>query len=130
MFNKKGFTLVELTSVVVLIAILTALATIPINNIIKNTKSDLNEGQKRQIILLAQNWAVDNKESLPKRGQNIEPINVTIEQLYNEGYLEDELVNLMTDEKISKCSYVKISLIDENKNSGNAYTYDFIEEDC
>lgn len=128
--NKKGFTLIELTGVIVLVAILSALATIPINNIIKNAKKDLNESQKKQIVLMAQNWAVDNRSSLPKRGGNTNSLNVTIEQLYNEGYLEDEIVNLITDEKISKCSYVSISLIDENKNSGNAYTYEFVEEDC
>lgn len=128
--NKKGFTLIELSGVIVLIAILTALVTIPINSIIKNAKKDLNESQKKQIVLSAQNWAIDNKDMLPKRGGNIEDVKVTIEQLYNNGYLDDEVVDLNNNNKVSKCSYVNIALVDENKNSGNAYTYEFIEQDC
>lgn len=128
--NKKGFTLIELSGVIVLIAILTALATIPINSIIKNAKKDLNESQKKQIVLSAQNWAIDNKDMLPKRGGNTGDVKVTIEQLYNNGYLDDEVVDLNNNNKVSKCSYVNIALVDENKNSGNAYTYEFIEQDC
>lgn len=128
--NKKGFTLIELSGVIVLIAILTALATIPINSIIKNAKKDLNESQKKQIILSAQNWAIDNKDMLPKRGGNTENVKVTIEQLYNNGYLDNEVVDLNNNKKVSKCSYVNVALIDENKNSGNVYTYEFIEQDC
>ena len=128
--NKKGFTLIELSGVIVLIAILTALATIPINSIIKNAKKDLNEHQKKQIILSAQNWAIDNKDMLPKRGGNTEDVKITIEQLYNGGYLDNEVVDLNNNNKVSKCSYVNVALIDENKNSGNVYTYEFIEQDC
>lgn len=128
--NKKGFTLIELSGVIVLIAILTALATIPINSIIKNAKKDLNESQKKQIILSAQNWAIDNKDMLPKRGGNTENVKVTIEQLYNNGYLDNEVVDLNNNNKVSKCSYVNVALADENKNSGNVYTYEFIEQDC
>lgn len=128
--NKKGFTLMELSAVIVLIAILTALATIPINNIIKNAKKDLNESQKKQIVLSAQNWAIDNKDMLPKRGGNTNSMKITLEKLYNDGYLDDEVVDLNSNNKVSKCSYVNISLVDENKNSGNAYTYEFIEEEC
>ena len=128
--NKKGFTLIELSGVIVLIAILTALATIPINSIIKNAKKDLNESQKKQIILSAQNWAIDNKDMLPKRGGNTENVKVTIEQLYNNGYLDTEVVDLNNNNKVSKCSYVNVALVDENKNSGNVYTYEFIEQDC
>ena len=128
--NKKGFTLIELSGVIVLIAILTALATIPINSIIKNAKKDLNESQKKQIILSAQNWAIDNKDMLPKRGGNTENVKVTIEQLYNNGYLDNEVVDLNNNNKVSKCSYVNVALVDENKNSGNVYIYEFIEQDC
>ena len=97
---------------------------------IKFAKKDLNESQKKQIVLSAQNWAIDNKDMLPKRGGNTENVKVTIEQLYNNGYLDNEVVDLNNNNKVSKCSYVNIALIDENKNSGNVYTYEFIEQDC
>ena len=67
---------------------------------------------------------------LPKRGGNTENVKVTIEQLYNNGYLDNEVVDLNNNNKVSKCSYVNIALVDENKNSGNVYTYEFIEQDC
>ena len=45
-------------------------------------------------------------------------------------YLDNDVIDLNSNTQISKCSYVNISLIDENKNSGNAYTYEFKEEEC
>lgn len=130
MNNKDGFTLIELTTVIVLIAILSALATIPINNIIKNSKKELNESQKKQIVLAAQNWAIDNDDKLPKRGVNDADVKITLEDLYADGYLDNDVIDLNSNTQISKCSYVNISLIDENKNSNNAYTYEFKEEEC
>lgn len=130
MNNKDGFTLIELTTVIVLIAILSALAAIPINNIIKNSKKELNESQKKQIVLAAQNWAIDNDDKLPKRGVNDADVKITLEDLYADGYLDNDVIDLNSNTQISKCSYVNISLIDENKNSGNTYTYEFKEEEC
>lgn len=130
MNNKNGFTLIELTTVIVLIAILSVLAVIPINNIIKNSRKELNESQKKQIVLAAQNWAIDNDDKLPKRGINDADVKITLEDLYVYGYLDNDVIDLNSNTQISKCSYVNISLIDENKNSGNAYTYEFKEEEC
>lgn len=130
MNNKDGFTLIELTTVIVLIAILSVLAVIPINNIIKNSRKELNESQKKQIVLAAQNWAIDNDDKLPKRGVNDADVKITLEDLYADGYLDNDVIDLNSNTQISKCSYVNISLIDENKNSGNTYTYEFKEEEC
>ena len=130
MNNKNGFTLIELTTVIVLIAILSVLAVIPINNIIKNSRKELNESQKKQIVLAAQNWAIDNDDKLPKRGINDADVKITLEDLYADGYLDNDVIDLNSNTQISKCSYVNISLIDENKNSGNTYTYEFKEEEC
>lgn len=130
MNNKEGFTLIELTTVIVLIAILSVLAVIPINNIIKNSRKELNESQKKQIVLAAQNWAIDNDDKLPKRGVNDADVKITLEDLYADGYLDNDVIDLNSNTQISKCSYVNISLIDENKNSGNTYTYEFKEEEC
>lgn len=130
MNNKNGFTLIELTTVIVLIAILSVLAVIPINNIIKNSRKELNESQKKQIVLAAQNWAIDNDDKLPKRGVNDADVKITLEDLYADGYLDNDVIDLNSNTQISKCSYVNISLIDENKNSGNTYTYEFKEEEC
>ena len=130
MNNKDGFTLIELTTVIVLIAILSVLAVIPINNIIKNSRKELNESQKKQIVLAAQNWAIDNDDKLPKRGVNDADVKITLEDLYADGYLDNDVIDLNSNTQISKCSYVNISLIDQNKNSGNTYTYEFKEEEC
>ena len=130
MNNKNGFTLIELTTVIVLIAILSVLAVIPINNIIKNSRKELNESQKKQIVLAAQNWTIDNDDKLPKRGINDADVKISLDDLYADGYLDNDVIDLNSNTQISKCSYVNISLIDENKNSGNAYTYEFIEEEC
>ena len=129
MNKNSGFTLFELICVVLLIGLITALVSIPVNKFIKDSREELYESQKQQIILAAQNWAIDNPYSLPLGNDEF---NITIEELLNEGYLDTNVINMVDDEEIKVCSYIKITLntnsIDSNKNN---YNYQYVElENC
>lgn len=127
MSNTKGFTLIELTSVIVLIAIIAALTSIPITQLIKDSKKGLSDMQKRHIVLAAQNWGADNTSELPTyTSENLEK-RITIEQLYNSGYIDTKIIDLESNNDIKTCSYVSITLIDVPSNPVNTYNYNFIE---
>jgi prepilin-type N-terminal cleavage/methylation domain-containing protein len=68
---KKGFTLVELMGVIVLLSILVIIAVPAITGTIKSGKDDLYEAQLRSIETAAKNWASDpeNVSKLPKSGE-------------------------------------------------------------
>ena len=59
--RKNGFTLVELIAVIILIALIATIAIVPISKIIKDSKTNIYDNQKKQIVLAAQNWGSDNQ---------------------------------------------------------------------
>lgn len=125
MKNKKGFTLIELAAVIVLIGLIAIVASIPINKMVKDSKAKLYDSQLDQIILAVQNWAVDNTSILPPFTEDGKSATVNIETLISNGYLEEEVLDNFT-----KCSYVEVSLSSESENpDANSYKYNFIIED-
>ncbi len=127
MKNVKGFSLIELTAVVVLIGILSILVSIPINKFVKDSRQKLYEKQKDQIVLAASNWAVDNPYLLPPYVAD-DTVKLTIEELFNAGYLDTEVIDLRDKEKIKTCSYVEIKLnTDATDGYKNTYNYEYYE---
>lgn len=129
--NKKGFSLVELMAVIVLIGLIAALASIPINKAIKDYRKKLYERQIDQIVLAANDWVVDNPYLLPPYIES-NSVHLTIEDLINAEKLDTKVVDSRNKKEISSCSYVEITLneevLDANKN---IYKYQFYEvENC
>ena len=125
MKNENGFTMVELTAVVVLIGLIAAIASIPINKMVKDSKQKLYDSQLDQIVLAVQNWTVDNPTILPPFTNDGAPGSVNIETLISKGYLDEDVLDNFTS-----CSYVEVSLSNESENpDANAYKYNFIIKD-
>ena len=64
--NEKGFSLVELLAVVVILGLLSAVAIIGVNSIIKNTEKKYYDTQRNTLKMAAQSYTQDNRSSLPK----------------------------------------------------------------
>lgn len=58
--NKKGFTLVELLGVLVILALLIILISRPIIKMLDNTKTEISASQEKSILNAAEKWSVDN----------------------------------------------------------------------
>lgn len=63
MNNKKGFTLVELLAVIVILGVLTAIAVPSVLGISKKIKTDMYESKKKTVEVALELWADDNKSS-------------------------------------------------------------------
>jgi prepilin-type N-terminal cleavage/methylation domain len=81
--NKKGFTLVELLAILVILSIITLIAYPIIGNVINNSKSKLQKEQYNRIKSAAKNWATSNSID-ETTGACIK-----ISDLKSGGYLED-----------------------------------------
>lgn len=94
---KKGFTLVELLVVIVILGLLSLVAYPSIIKIINDSKESAYESQIKIIEKIAKEWAVTNPIELPKINENNGTCScnpeikcIKIENLKTSGYLSDD----------------------------------------
>ena len=99
--NKKGFTLIELIAVVVILSLLVFLVSKGVTKIVKDNKKDLGETQENLILEAAQLYMEDNLDDLPDLDACY---NINISDL--QSYFED-LSKLKTNKDLSNY-YVRV----------------------
>lgn len=134
--KNKGFTLVELLAVVVLLGLI-ALITIPvITNTMSKQKEKLYYDQLNQLIRAAQNWGTDNNETLNSLNNKCsDDYTITLNQLRNENgtdnteeyvsYLDKDFINPKTNENF-KDDEISVKVYKNNKS----YIYCIQTADC
>ncbi len=83
MNNKKGFTLVELLAVIVILGVLTAIAVPSVLGISKKIKTDMYESKKKTVEVALELWADDNKSRCITEIDNLK-----IQNLIEDNYLK------------------------------------------
>lgn len=110
--NKKGFTLVELLAVLVVLGIVALVCYPIVTKTINNSKTDLSVEQKNRIISAAKNYVaanvIDDNEC------------VTISELQGSGYLESGTIKDPAGGKLD--GGVQITWSDTN----NQYEYAYV----
>ena len=102
MKRNKGFTLVELISILTILGII-ALITIPImTKTINKSKEKAREVQIEEIIKAAKKYAIKNSYVLPENvGSHT---SIEIETLINENYIDtDQIIDPVTETPITGC---------------------------
>lgn len=80
---KKGFTLIEVLAIIVILGIIASIIGVSVSGTIDNTKNRSYQQQVHTIEKAASMWAVENTQLLPSSGT----CTITIEDLYNSGHL-------------------------------------------
>lgn len=135
MMNKKGFTLVEILSVIVLISLLLGLGIPGISRISKNMKERSYKTKVNLIEQAAVLWGQDNKTRLQetpnceiKKNENNSAgeyncKKITINELIDNDYLEADSDKVKTNTDVSGNEYNKYEYFDPRNNSD-------ISEEC
>ena len=108
---NKGFTLVELLAVVVILALLAYLTSIAVASIIKTSKVKLNDTQIQIIEDATGMWLTDNLDLIPDSGNCIY---ITLGELKEYGALGD-VKNLNTVESLDDDMIIKVTAITDKK---------------
>lgn len=107
---KKGFTLIELMAVIIILGVVLVIVTTNVTGILSRSKDKLNSEQQDEIINAARQWGMRN---VTINGSNPSLNYVTIDTLQKSGYLDNkDIKDLTTGGIISKDT--KICIIYDN----------------
>lgn len=119
--RKKGFTIVELLAVVVILAVIT-LVSIPILiNTSKNSKEGLYNEQVSRLEEVAYDWGVKNISNLPMTNKDARFL--SLDELFSKNTMnEKDIIDPRTNKKLDGC--IKITV----KNV--KYKFKYYEQNC
>lgn len=84
--NKKGFTLLELIAVIIILGILMSLAYTSVSKYLNQARSTTYSDFEKNITSGVTNYLIDHSGSIPSVGESLV---VDVEKLVCEGYIED-----------------------------------------
>lgn len=104
--NKKGFTLVELLAVIVILAALALVASTSVTKIMKDSKEDLYNTQILALKSTVESWGANNLDKLPEVDTCAY---LTLKDLKDDGIINSSIKNPKTGEEFSDDLKFKIS---------------------
>ncbi len=117
--NRKGFTLIELIGVIVILSLLTLIIVPNVVTYLQQGISDSKEFQSESIVLGAKNWASDHKDELPDDGDTL---NLQFSTLQSGGYIEKNIKDPETGDEIDANAMCVVIT-----NNGKKYNYEVKE---
>lgn len=94
--NKRGFTLVELIGVVVILGLIALVAFPSLLNQIDSSKKQVSDSQKAIIISSAKNYVDENKNDYADKTS----FEISTDTLIDSGYLSEGIISSYSDSKI------------------------------
>ena len=117
--NKKGFTLIEVLAVVVILGLLAVILTPTVKNLINDSEETVSKQQINTIITATQKYMVEHSELLPEMNEDSKSV-VYIGELIENGVLEgDKIIDPKTKENIDGCVVIKYNI------AYNQYEYEY-----
>lgn len=127
--NNKGFTLVELLAVIVILSVLAILTSYAVTNALKKSKDSLYDNQIDIIKVAAEAWGSENTNKI----SDSETCKyITLKNLQDYGILDENIVNPKTNEEFPADMAIKITTeVTEYGNLNIVYEVDSDEiSDC
>ncbi len=121
---KKGFTLVELLGVIILLGVIMLIAFPIIDKTIDDSKKEAYDMQIKMILEAAHNWAIDNAGQLPNDDSEFK---LTITELIEKGYIKD-VENGTIQNPLDKTQPMNGCVVIKYSNEYNQYIYNYNEK--
>ena len=119
---KKGFTLIELIGIIVILGVISFIVFPVVSSSIKNGKEKAYNEQVGRIIEAAKKWANDNTDLLPS---DDEELYVNINTLVSSGFIkknkEGNLINPKDNTNMTGCVLIRYASV------YNQYTFEYTD---
>ena len=114
--NKKGFTLVELLAIIIVLSLLVVIASTSVSKIMKDSKKDLYNSQIKMIESAAKSYGSENINDLPAGG---ECKYITLGELKEHSLIDPHIKNPKTNKEFNNDMIIKISSEKSKYNTVN-----------
>ena len=118
--KNKGFTLIELIAVVAILGLIALIVYPAITSVIRNSRESAYNDQVKVIEKAAQEWSIDNANTLPDDGT---VYRVSVDTLTDEGYISAEDVKDPRDSSKNLTGNVEIKY----DSSIHQFTYNYVD---
>ena len=122
--KKNGFTLIEITAVVLVLSVLTIFVVPKVESIISNNKKKACNSVITSIESAATNYTYLKTGVVDSEILNNGYFEIELIDLQKEGLLKVDIKNPYTNEIISNTNKVKIT------KTGNVYSYTYMGDEC
>lgn len=126
--KNKGFSLVELLAVIILLGILAVILVPNMYSHLQDSKDDLYDTQVNIIKEAAKNYVADNIENIICSSDGSSE-DISLYDLQSGGYLKEDIKNPKTNKNFDSNQTVKVTCIEKTNNqTGNInyiYKYEF-----
>ncbi len=112
---KKGFTLVEMLGVIVIVGLIVVIVIPFVSNVINGSKEKLYSQQLKNIELAAKTWGSENLAFLPKMDGST--VTIFLYNLKSDGFIVKDINNPVTGDSIPNDLAIEITKV------GKAYKY-------
>ena len=118
--KSKGFTLIEVLGVIVILAVIITLVFPSVDKTINKSKNITYKSQINSMLNAAYDYTLENTKVLPETSKNISY--VTLGELMSLGYLDNNLINPKTKKEFSYDLVVKISKVSNEYKVSDEYS--------
>ena len=101
MKNKRGFTLVELLCIIVILGVCITASIVAVTRVINTAKKDETATQEQLLMKTCETYIQDHKEKAPKVVGNT--TNISLKELFNNKYIKEKIVDY-NNESVYKLS--------------------------
>lgn len=116
--NKKGFTLMEVLGVLVILAVIFSLTVPVVNNVIGNSKETAFQKKINDILTATYDWSLEHINKLPSENKILY---ITLNDLKKDGLIDESFINPISQNEFSNDLVISISNVGGNYKYSNKY---------